>query len=767
MNLPPPLRRPALLASIFFGAGILLARHLPPFLLLPAAAAALVLFLLPLLRPARTLSGPPSPAIQGLIVAAVFLAGAARMLDARAREAAPPGGIDGARALLVGVVAEQPSRAGSRLRFAVAAESVVTAAGRFPLRTRVMASIPAGYSTPAGGLEYGTRIRLAGRAQLPSEARNPGEFSQKLYYEANGITLLFRSGARDSLAAEAPGDGWWVMRTLVLPVRAHLLAVVDSTTPGEAGGFLKGIMLGDRSGLSPETKESFAVSGVAHVLAVSGSNVAVIAAIAFGCLSLFRVPRRLQFPAVVLVLLLYMLMTGSQPPVVRATVMAIVLGLGHRSGRSGNGENALGVAALAILAADPRQLMDVGFQLSFAAVFALIHTAPFVERWIASAVGGRRWGPTFAPLLRLVAASAAATLGTLPITAMAFGRISVVGLLANIVVVPAAGLSLVLGTVTAAAGLVSMAAAKAFAAVNGWLLWASLATAHEAARLPFASVDLFGLRAVDGLAFASAVLAMLHLRDRAVNGPLILSFLILLNLALLLPPDPATASRPGTVRIAFLAVARGEATVVEVPGGPVFLAGAGGRMGTYDDAGAVVLPYLRRRGIDRLDAFLVDPRRPGAATGLLAGIAVRETLAAGADSIGPSRTLGPVRLRFLRPTDDPGTPPEAMLVSFGAGTVLVVFRGPAAAGLPLESSPAPILPAAIRADRSWMREDAAVQLCALPSVRLVVSGRREGCPCTHGGAEGENGDHVCAALAEDGAVILELDGKRVERILWR
>jgi hypothetical protein len=108
-----------------------------------------------------------------------------------------------------------------------------------------------------------------------------------------------------------------------------------------------------------------------------------------------------------------------------------------------------------------------------------------------------------------------------------------------------------------------------------------------------------------------------------------------------------------------------------------------------------------------------------------------------------------------------------MLVSFGAGTVLVVFRGAAAAHPPLESLPAYDRPAAVRADRSWVREDAAARLCALPSVRLVVSGRREGCPCAHGGGEGEDRGRVCAALAEDGAVILELDGARVERILWR
>lgn len=757
-------RAPALVAAVAFSAGILAARGLPPALLPAAALSAALVFLLGVFLARRLPAGAPSPGVLSAALLVLLLCcGAARWLDAAAGETALPPGWPGTRGVLVGRIVEQPSFGWGGARFVLAADSGTVGGLMVPLRLKAMVSI--GRVPPDRGARpaYGQRVRVSGVIARPSEARNPGEFSQRAFYEAGGITLLVRVRPPDSLAVLGSGGGSAVMRSLVLPVRDHLLAVIDSTTPGEEGAFLKGVLLGERSGLSPETRESFAASGVAHVLAVSGSNVAVIAALAYGLLGMLRVPAGLRIIPLSALLLFYMLLTGSQPPVVRATVMAIVMAAGTSAGRSGSAMNALGVAGLAILVYEPRQLFDVGFQLSFAAVFALLLAYAPAGKLIGR-LPQRRWpGRTLAGALRLLAATAAATIGTLPITAMTFGRVSLVGLLANLVVVPAAGASLVLGCVTALTGTVSLWAAQAFAAVNAWLLWLSLATAHAAARLPLAYVETAGMRGVDAAAFYAGVLALRHLRDPLLNRPLLFATAIFLNLAVFLPADPSTRTSPGRARVAFLAVARGQATVVEAPDGRVWLAGAGGNYGAFNDAERVVIPYLRRRGVRSVGSFIYDTARPGAARFFLEHFHVADTVGLGGESPPPAESgAGTFAVTFLPDTGIRGGGGRGLLVRYGRGGVLVLL-GPEAA----RTTWTRVLTAAdvVRTEAAWMGEEDRAALCGPAGARWTVVSSRARCPCPDTSDSGSR--TACLSLQDEGAVIVELDGTRVERVLWR
>jgi competence protein ComEC len=118
-----------------------------------------------------------------------------------------------------------------------------------------------------------------------------------------------------------------------------------------------------------------------------------------------------------------------------------------------NPYNSLGVAALIILGIDSRQLFDVGFQLSFMAVLSIVYLYPKMNARISHLGSGTIIRTAIAWILRVCAVSVAASLGTLPLTAVYFGKVSIIGLLANIVVIPAVGASVVLGFVTIMAGL--------------------------------------------------------------------------------------------------------------------------------------------------------------------------------------------------------------------------------------------------------------------------------------------------------------------------
>jgi hypothetical protein len=135
------------------------------------------------------------------------------------------------------------------------------------------------------------------------------------------------------------------------------------------------------------------------------------------------------------------------------------------------------------------------------------------------------------------------------------------------------------------------------------------------------------------------------------------------------------------------------------------------------------------------------------------------------DGSRPSIAVGPARVYFLGGSPDPAGAPEAMLIIHGEGSVLVVFRGAGAAGSWTAGMSHLLRPAVLRMDRSSRMQELGGRLCALPSISLVVASAPRLCPC--GDAEGAGADRSCAALSDDGAVILELDGSGVERVLWR
>ena len=138
--------------------------------------------------------------------------------------------------------------------------------------------------------------------------------------------------------------------------------------PLESGAFMRAILLGDRSELPKRLNESFRNSGTMHILAISGLNVALLAGAFLFLFKLLRLKREIYYILTMLSLIFLMVLTGSSASVVRATIMCIIFLTGKLLGRPVDAYNSLGTAALIILAINPKDLFDIGFQLSFIAV---------------------------------------------------------------------------------------------------------------------------------------------------------------------------------------------------------------------------------------------------------------------------------------------------------------------------------------------------------------------------------------------------------------
>ena len=192
-------------------------------------------------------------------------------------------------------------------------------------------------------------------------------------------------------------------------------------------GLLRGVVLGEREGVSPELIAAFRASGLSHILSVSGLHVAGLAGGVIAIAGLLRLPRR---PALLLAGLgaaVFVPLTGARIPVIRAFVMLSAVLFAELSGRRRDSWLVLVQAAAVVLVWDPLAYTTVGFQLSFAAVAGILALSGRLQR----ALG-------FLPelLAQGMAISLAATLGTLPVSLLVFGSASVVGVLANVLAVP-------------------------------------------------------------------------------------------------------------------------------------------------------------------------------------------------------------------------------------------------------------------------------------------------------------------------------------------
>ena len=268
-------------------------------------------------------------------------------------------------------------------------------------------------------------------------------------------------------------------KTYFLAQRAKLLdRLSESGVDGSVYAVVAAMTLGDKSQLTKELRDTYAVSGASHILALSGLHLGII----YTLLSLLLSRRRWQVISQVVIIVciwLFVFLVGMSASVVRSAVMITVyalLSLGHRDKMS---VNTLAFAAIVMLLFNPKSLFDVGFQLSFMAVLAILLFYPLFESvWSQQFLFGHR---LFRWLWTTLAVSCAAQIGVAPLIAYYFGRISCYFLLTNLVVVPAATLILYLSLLVLLIPSLAYLLIYIVDALNQLLLWITM--------LPGASIE--------------------------------------------------------------------------------------------------------------------------------------------------------------------------------------------------------------------------------------------------------------------------------------
>lgn len=339
-----------------------------------------------------------------------------------------------------GVIISDPDMREDRAYVMVRAERVAKWSGETAVSGRVMVTV---YSSNRNRLEYGQRVFVQSIVRPPMTARNPGAFSWANYLARQRIYATASIRNANQIAIIKAGRGNPAVYGS-LRAKRWLESGIGGMFPGTEAQLIKGILLGNYALLSDELVAAFSRSGTLHLLAASGLNCLVLITV-FG-LPLthgLRVGRSTKSVILIVLLIVYMLIIGAKPSIVRATVMASIALLAYPLKRSSDSANTLVAAALVILIIRPTDLFDVGFQLSFAAVAAIMGIVPALTSIIARAgwvpapdkretgvfVRAKDW--TFRTFILGAAVTIAATLGTVPLTAYYFNYASIVSPVAN------------------------------------------------------------------------------------------------------------------------------------------------------------------------------------------------------------------------------------------------------------------------------------------------------------------------------------------------
>ncbi len=268
--------------------------------------------------------------------------------------------------------------------------------------------------------------------------------------------------------------------------RMKLEALSGLLLPEPYAGLLNGLLLGTKGGLPAETKEAFKITGLMHIVAVSGYNVTILAAM---IQSLLRpLPYRLAIWGSIGAILAFVMLTGAPASVIRAGIMGVLVIVAKYIGRRALALNTLVAAAILMIIIKPSILVgDIGFQLSVAATLGLITISPILQKYF-NKLSWQKWLPK--NIWEALEATLGAQVLTMPIILYYFGRVSIIAPLANILVVPLVPWAMGAGFIGLTVGLIW----RPLGGIIIWLGWGFLLIiiklAQWLADIPLASINL-------------------------------------------------------------------------------------------------------------------------------------------------------------------------------------------------------------------------------------------------------------------------------------
>ena len=499
--------------------------------------------------------------------------------------------------LVTGWVAEMPDRRDTYTNLRIEVEAVDSGTGDLPVRGTILVRVGENET-----YHYGERLRLRGQLKTPPEDE---EFSYRDYLARDGI-YSYMSQAESTIL---PGEGGSFFYKTTYGLKERLLGLVYRLFPDPEASLLAGILLGVDTGLTRELQDAFKNTGTAHIIAISGFNISIIAGIFVSLFS--RVfGKRLGAVLAVLAIAFYTLLVGADSAVVRAAIMGILGLVGRQFGRRNLGLNMLAFAALLMMIWNPLVVGDVGFQLSILATLGLILYAEPLSNLARTVFLKLRVPATtieqiLPPISDFVLLTLAAQITTLPIMAYHFKRISLVSLIANPFVLPPQPAVMILGGAAVLLALVWFPLGQ----LAAWMAWPFVEYTIRAVeffdRFPHGTLYLGDSSPWWVAAFYAILFGLTFNWSRLKDAfsalgervrTLSIAGVLTALLALTLLVWRSTATLPdGKLHITFLSVGSADAVLIQTPDGRSVLVNGGPSASTLSDELGRRLPIFHRQ----------------------------------------------------------------------------------------------------------------------------------------------------------------------------
>ncbi|WP_197442191.1 DNA internalization-related competence protein ComEC/Rec2 [Thalassoglobus polymorphus] len=461
----------------------------------------------------------------------------------------------------------------------------------------------------------GDRIELLGKLSRPQPVRNPGGYDFQAALSRQGIDGLFR--VRHPQAVQVLEDSssfWWLIPRYRETTRLRIKQLFVQNLSEETCRLALSLLLGDRTQLQDEMRDRFVDSGTMHLLAISGLHVGILAGLISIVCRVLEFSPRTTTTCLILTVVLYAMLTNHRPPVLRASMLITVICLGTAGNRRIEPYSALAFCAAILLLWNPGNLFDIGAQLSFLAVGAIVWSSraleanPFQAQTLGVPVSEEwqwvgRLSPVVSYLYQGYVVTGAIWLGTLPLTVATFHLVTPIGFVLNALLIPYIGVVLGLGYFFLFCGLLIPPLTVLVGGLFDWSVQGLLWVVDWAHHVPLGHFYC-GATPVWWLAVYYILIAWnwnLYGSRQLVNGRWkVLSVWVMIGFTLGLQ----TPQRDG-LKYTVLSVGHGLATVLELPGGETIIYDCG----TFGDgrrAERTVEQYLRLQNVSHVDAVMIS-----------------------------------------------------------------------------------------------------------------------------------------------------------------
>jgi len=439
-------------------------------------------------------------------------------------------------------------------------------------------------------ISIGDSIRIRGKFSKPNSERNPGEFDYSEYLLANNIAALIST--EDLSAIKVKNNHTNHFQNTILDIRKSIDYRIKELHSLDAAALLRGFLLADRYLITYDTQQEFIDTGVFHILAVSGMNIAYVILIIYFLFGRFGLKVRLIVSLAAVVV--FVIITGTAPSIIRAAIMMGVFIFSSLLGRNKNNFNSLFIAAFIIILINPNDLFSAAFQLSFGAVFSILIYSLYI--------------PIKNRLLSFIGMTLAAQIGTLPIIIYYFNNISLISIFVNMIVVPVSGLIYLVGIATVIISYFSMTLAGIIAIANNNYTYLMLWVIDKTAAIEFANLMVYNFSLAKIILFAFSFIAGIILLKSYIKNIISRILVIILlsgNFLVISSFFDNKILEDGNLYVIALDVGQGDSFLIQFPNGKHALIDAGNASLYMDNGERVIKPLLKFLDIEKIDFLFI------------------------------------------------------------------------------------------------------------------------------------------------------------------